>query len=89
MLSGHWQSPPSVYDCVCEWVNLASIVKFFKYWKKRYINASQFKENIPLRMFSRTLGHNVQAMLLLNILMKQNIFRIFLENVNLEHSGTF
>ena len=25
-----WQPPPSVYECVCEWVNVASIVKCFE-----------------------------------------------------------
>ena len=49
----------------------------------------ELKENFSLRTFSGTLGHNVQAMLSLNILRRllQNIFRMFLENVILEHSG--
>ena len=93
MCSWHpaWQPPPSVYECVCEWVNVASTITCFEKWKKPYTNASPFKENVLLRTFSRTLRYNVQAKLSLNILrrLSENIFRMFLENVNLEHSGTF
>ena len=31
-----WQPLPSVYECVCEWVNVTSVVKVFEqsvYWK--------------------------------------------------------
>ena len=48
-------------------------------------------ENFPLRTFSRTLGHDIQAMFSLNILrrLSQNIFRMFFEKVILKHSGKF